>query len=457
MQEKPALQRVVIVGGGFAGLFAARALRRAPVQVTLIDRAEHHLFQPLLYQCATGILSEGKIASPLRNVFKHQRNVKCVMADVTGLDVAARRVVARQSLGQRIEYGYDYLVVAAGLQVSYFGHEEYAVFAPGMKTVADALAIRRRIFGAFEMAESAADGRARQRCLTFAVVGAGPTGVELAGQIREVAAKTLRREYHDIKPEDARVLLFDGVSAPLATFGPSLAARATAALRRLGVELHMGSTVTGVDAGGLEVKDRDGAVRRYDAGTVLWAAGVQAPPLAEAVANATGAERDGVGRIKVGDDLTIPRYPEIFVLGDLMSSRDLPGEAEVAMQSGLYAARRIRRQARRGEDPGGHPFRYRDLGSAAYISRGRAVVTAGPLQLGGFVGWLVWLFIHIAFLAGFRNRVGALFSWSLAFTRGIRLERTFTIDDFAVTPDADAGNAYVLQPTEHDGHNDHRH
>lgn len=253
------------------------------------------------------------------------------------------------------------------------------------------------------------------------------------------------------------MLLFDTVSAPLATFGPSLAALAAGELRKLGVELHMGSTVTGVDFGGLEVKDGGGAVSRHEAGTVLWTAGVQAPPLAADVANATGAERDGTGRIKVGDDLTIPGHPEIFVLGDLMSSRDLPGEAEVAMQSGLYAARRILKQSRRREDHGGPPFRYRDLGSAAYISRGRAVVTAGPLHLGGFVGWLVWLFIHIAFLTGFRNRVGALLGWALAFTRGIRLERTFTIDDIGAAPDTHARSAHLLQPAEHDGHDDHRH
>jgi NADH dehydrogenase len=253
------------------------------------------------------------------------------------------------------------------------------------------------------------------------------------------------------------VLLFDTVSAPLATFGPSLAALAAGELRKLGVELHMGSTVTGVDFGGLEVKDGGGAVSRHEAGTVLWTAGVQAPPLAADVANATGAERDGTGRIKVGDDLTIPGHPEIFVLGDLMSSRDLPCEAEVAMQSGLYAARRILKQSRRREDHGGPPFRYRDLGSAAYISRGRAVVTAGPLHLGGFVGWLVWLFIHIAFLTGFRNRVGALLGWALAFTRRIRLERTFTIDDIGAAPDTHARSAHLLQPAEHDGHDDHRH
>src|SRR5690349_15825611 len=255
--------RVVIVGGGFAGLFAARRLGRAPVQVTLIDRAEHHLFQPLLYQCATGILSEGKIAAPLRQLLKSHRNVEFVIADVTGLDPASRRVLARRPLGEQIEFGYDYLVLAAGVRQSYFGHDEYATFAPGMKTIEDAMKIRRRVFGAFEMAESAGDPAERSRWLTFALVGAGPTGVELAGQIREVATKTLRREYRRIRPEDARVLLFDGGSAPLAMFGPRPSGMAARDLGKLGVELHMGSIVTHVDPYGLEVKDHAGKVTRH--------------------------------------------------------------------------------------------------------------------------------------------------------------------------------------------------
>src|SRR5215472_95613 len=460
MHDQAGPRRVVIVGGGFAGLFAARRLRRAPVAITLIDRAQHHVFQPLLYQCATGILSEGKIASPLREVLKSHRNVECVMAEVTGLDPAGQRVIARRPLGEQVEFGYDYLILAAGVRQSYFGHDEYARFAPGMKTIADTLTIRRRVFGAFEMAETATDPAERTRWLTFALVGAGPTGVELAGQIREVATKTLRREYRHIKPEDARVLLFDGGKAPLSAFGPALSALAARDLRKLGVELHMGSIVTSVDERGLDVKDHDGNVSRHEAGMVLWTAGVEAPPLAEAVAKVTGAERDRAGRIEVGDDLTIPGHPEIFVLGDLMTLRGLPGVAEVAMQSGLYAARRIHRQARGQEDPRGPepvpPFRYRDLGSAAYISRGRAVVSAGRLHFGGFPGWLAWLFIHIAFLTGYRNRVGAILSWWFAFARDIRRERPFPVDGVGVMRDIYGTRPYPVSPpagggTEHTG------
>ena len=390
------VRRVVIVGGGFAGLFAVRMLGRAPVQVTLIDRAEHHLFQPMLYQCATGILSEGKIAAPLRQLLgKHRNvnffppvqvtlidraehhlfqpmlyqcatgilsegkiaaplrqllakhgNVEFVIAEVTGIDAGRRQVLARRPLGEQVEFGYDYLIVAAGVRQSYFGHDEYAPIAPGMKTIEDAMKIRRRIFGAFEMAESAGDPAERARWLTFALVGAGPTGVELAGQIREVATKTLRREYRHIKPEDARVLLFDGGTAPLAMFGPKLSALAARDLGKLGVELHMGSIVTHVDAGGLEVKDHDGKLTRYDTWNVLWTAGVEAPPVATAVAKATGAQQDRAGRIVVGKDLAIPGHPEILVTGDVMSLDKLPGVAEVAMQTGLYAGRKIAHLAR---------------------------------------------------------------------------------------------------------------
>ena len=341
--------RVVIIGGGFGGLFAARALRRSDVAITLVDRAQHHLFQPLLYQVATGILSEGQIAAPLRDVLKRHRNVECVLADVVDVDVEAHRVVAERPGGERITLPYDDLIVAAGVRQSYFGHDEFARWAPGMKTVADALAIRRRVFGAFELAETATDPDEQRRWLTFAVVGAGPTGVELAGQIRELATRTLHAEFRHIRPEDARVLLFDGGSAPLASFGPALSAKAAAALRDLGVELHLGSIVTDVDGDGLEVRDGAGTTTRHEAGTVLWAAGVEAPPVAEALATATGARRDRAGRIEVQPDLTIPGHPEISVVGDLMSLKALPGVAEVAMQSGLYAGRRIRHRVGDGK------------------------------------------------------------------------------------------------------------
>jgi NADH dehydrogenase len=425
--------RVVIIGGGFGGLFAARALRKSPVSVTLIDRAQHHLFQPLLYQCATGILSEGQITAPLRAVLRRHRNVECVMAEVTGIDAGGRVVRARRPLGEQIEFGYDHLIVAAGVTQSYFGHEEFAALAPGMKTISDALTIRRRVFGAFELAETATDPREQQRWLTFALVGAGPTGVELAGQIRELATRTLRREFRNIQPQDARVLLFDGGAAPLASFGPKLSDKAARTLRDLGVELHMDSVVTDIDRDGLQVRAKDGSTSRYEARIVLWTAGVEAPPVAAAIAAATGAGRDRAGRIQVGDDLTVAGHPEISVIGDLMSLRKLPGVAEVAMQAGWYAGNRIQRKVA-GRAAAG-PFRYRDVGSAAYISRGRAVLSAGPLRLGGFAGWVAWLFIHIAFLTGYRNRVGAILTWWVAFTRDSRRERAFTTAQVGVLSD----------------------
>jgi NADH dehydrogenase len=425
--------RVVIVGGGFAGLFAARALRRAPVQVTLIDSRQHHLFQPLLYQCATGILSEEKIAAPLRDVLRKHRNVDCELAEVTGIDAERRVVIARRPLQDRVEFGYDHLILAAGVQQSYFGHDEFARYAPGMKTISDAMVIRRRVFGAFEMAETATSPAERRRWLTFALVGAGPTGVELAGQLRELAIKTLRGEYRHIKPEEARVLLFDAGDAPLAPFGPALSAKAAKTLDKLGVEQHMHSIVTGIDVTGLNVRNADGEVDRYDAGTVLWTAGVAAPPVAKAVAEATGAAQDRAGRIVVGKDLSVPGHPEIMVIGDMMSLDKLPGVAEVAMQSGLYAGHRIRREVT--GQPAGKPFKYHDLGSAAYLSRGNAVVAVGRVRFSGFPGWVVWLFIHIAFMTGYRNRLGAVLTWWLAFTRDMRRERTFTTRDVATVHD----------------------
>ncbi len=424
MTDQSGQRRVVIVGGGFAGLFAARALRRSNVSVTMIDRSQHHVFQPLLYQCATGILSEGKIATPLRDLLKKYKNVDCVMAEVIDFDVDGQRVIARRVGGDRLEYGYDDLIVAAGVRQSYFGHDEFARWAPGMKTISDALAIRRRIYGAFEMAQTARTPEERRAWLTFVLVGGGPTGVELAGQLKEVATKTLRAEFRTIQPEDARVLLFDGGTAPLAVFGPKLSRKAAATLDKLGVEQHMGSIVTHVDQGWVLVRDHAGEQARYDANTVLWTAGVEAPPVAGALAAATGAECDRSGRIMVEKDLTISGHPEISVLGDMMCLDKLPGVAEVAMQSGLYTGHRIKRRA--AGNMAEKPFRYHDLGSAAYISRGRAVVSAGPLQVGGFPGWGIWLFIHIAFLTGYRNRLGAVLTWWLAFTRDVRRERAFT-------------------------------
>ncbi len=420
----PAAHRVVIIGGGFGGLFAARALRRAPVEVTLVDRAGHHLFQPLLYQCATGILSEGQIAAPLRSVLKRHRNVSVELAEVVDLDAERRQVIARRPGGTQLALPYDELIVAAGVQQSYFGHDEYAQWAPGMKTLADALSIRRKVFGAFEMAVTANDPAEQRRWLTFALVGGGPTGVELAGQLRELASKTLRADFRNLDPDSARVVLFDGGAEPLASFGSKLSTKAADVLKDRGVELHMHSLVTAVDRYGLVVRDSSGDETRYDAGTVLWTAGVKAPPLADKVAAATGAKQDKLGRIEVTETLTIPDHPEISVIGDLMSRDNLPGVAEVAMQGGLYAGRRIRHELT-GRGAKGS-FRYRDLGSAAYISRGHAVISTRRLHFDGFLGWVSWLFIHIAFLTGYRNRIGAVMTWALAFTRDTRRERAFT-------------------------------
>jgi NADH:ubiquinone reductase (H+-translocating) len=423
-------RRVVIVGGGFAGLFAARAFRRRPVQVTLVDRAAHHLFQPLLYQCATGMLSEGQVAMPLRAILRRHQNVDCVLAEATGFDIDGRVVHAMRPTGGDIEFPYDDLILAVGVRQSYFGHDEFAAFAPGMKTLADALLIRRRVFGAFEMAQSATDPAERRRWLSFAVVGAGPTGVELAGQIRELATSTLSKQFHHIDPTEAVVRLFDGGDAALAAFGPKLSARAAAALTGLGVELHLGSIVTDVNATGLVVHGSDGVSTPYEARTVLWAAGVAAAPVADLLAKATGAEQDRAGRIRVQPDLTLPGHPEISVVGDVMSLHDLPGVGEVAMQTGYYAAKRIRNVAG-GQTRPPPPFKYRDLGSAAYIARGQAVVTVGRVHLSGRIGWMAWLGIHLAFLTGFRNRAGAVITWAIAFSRQSRRERAFTMQQVA--------------------------
>lgn len=420
--------RVLVVGGGFAGMYAVRRLSGAGAEITLLDRGTSNLFQPLLYQCATGLLSEGQITSPLRSLLRRHHDVRVLLGEAHDLDPARRVVTARRPDASTFELPYDHLVVAAGMRQSYFGHPEFARHAPGMKSIDDALAIRRRVLGAFEMAETLPSAEERREWLTFAVAGAGPTGVELAGQIRELALRTIEREFRRIDPAEARVLLFDGGTSVLSSFSPTLSRRAQDTLTRLGVETVLGVHVTGVDAAGVVTTAKDGTTTRYDARTVLWTAGVEAAPFLARVAAALGATPDHQGRIPVQPDLTVAGRPEIRVVGDVMSLSGLPGLAEVAMQSGRHAGAEIRRRI---TDPGAAPtpFRYRDLGSAAYISHGHAVLAVGPLKLSGRVGWLAWGAIHIAFLAGVRNRFATLASWLLTLGFRRRAERAVTYGD----------------------------
>jgi NADH dehydrogenase len=348
-----------------------------------------------------------------------------VLGEALDVDPVRGAVVARRPDGSVFELAYDYLIVAVGMRTSYFGHSEFAEFAQGLKTVDDALAIRRRVLGAFEMAETIEDPEQRREWLTFAVTGAGPTGVELAGQIRELAVRTISREFRSIHPSEARVLLFDGADAVLAQFGPTLSAKAQGILHRIGVETKLGVLVSKIDATGLVTTDRQGNETRYAARTVLWTAGVEAVPFVSAVAKATGAQTDRQGRISVTPDLCVPEHPNIWVVGDVSSLDRLPGVAEVAMQGGLHVANEIRRRLAHPDQPP-RPFRYRDLGTAAYICRGHAVLRLGPIQLSGFLGWLMWGGIHIAFLAGVRNRVRTLTAWLVTLGLNRRAERTTT-------------------------------
>ena len=422
--EAAARHRVVVVGAGFGGLPAVRRLGREPVDVTLVDRRNHHLFQPLLYQVATGMLSPGQIAPPIRHVVRRHENVQVELAEVTGFDLDRRVVHATSAAGlHALEIPYDSLIVAAGVQQSYFGHDELARYAPGMKTIDDALELRRRIFGAFEMAEVATDPVEQEQWLTVVIVGAGPTGVELAGQVRELAVRCLNGEFRTFEPSAVRVLLLDGGKQPLATFGNRLSDTATRELRRLGVELHMGARVVGVDAAGVDVAGADGSNSRIDARTTIWAAGVEASPLAAALAAASGADLDRAGRIEVLPDLTLPGHPEVFAVGDMATIDKLPGVAEVAMQGGLHAANTIMRRSK-GKEP--VPFKYRDLGSVATIGRFRAIASLRKLRLSGFPGWVVWFFVHIAFLTGFSGRVSTMARWLRSMVGRGRAERQFS-------------------------------
>jgi NADH dehydrogenase len=424
MAESPGRHRVVVVGGGFGGLPACRLLGHRPVDVTLVDRRNHHLFQPLLYQVATGMLSPGQIAPPIRHVVRKYKNVRVELAVVTGFDLDRRVVHATSAAGiNAIELPYDSLIVAAGVNQSYFGHDELARYAPGMKTIDDAMELRRRIFGAFEMAEVAEDPAEQEKWLTVVIVGAGPTGVELAGQVRELAVRCLKGEFRTFDPASVRVLLLDGGKEPLATFGDRLSEKATKELERAGVELRMGSRVVGVDAFGVDVAMADGSKSRIEAHTTIWAAGVQASPLAAMLAEASGAELDRAGRILVLPDLTLPGHPEVFAVGDMAALGKLPGVAEVAMQGGLHAANTISRRLK-GKDT--VPFKYRDLGSVATIGRFRAIASVRKLRLSGFPGWVVWFFVHLAFLSGVGNRLSSMIRWIRSMIGRGRAEREFS-------------------------------
>jgi NADH dehydrogenase len=390
--------------------------------VTLVDRQAHHLFQPLLYQVATGVLSQGNIAPPLRDVLRHQRNAHVVLAEVGSIDLE-RRTVACRLLDWTSELAYDSLIVAAGSGQSYFGHDDFAVHAPGMKTIDDALEVRGRIFGAFELAELEEDPVRRSAYLTFVVVGAGPTGVEMAGQIAELSRYSLRSNFRRIDTAAARIVLLDGSPRILSTFDEQLARRAAAKLERMGVEIRTGTLVTGIDAAGVELKTGDG-FERLAAMTKIWSAGVQASPLGSMLAAQAGLEPTRSGQVPVRADCTLPRHPEVFVVGDLMSLDLLPGLAEVAMQSGRHAAAEIRRRLDGDTQP--RPFRYRDLGSLAAVSRYYAIGERRRARVWGFVGWLFWLVVHLTFLTGFKNRVSALFHWTISFFGRSRPERTIT-------------------------------
>jgi NADH dehydrogenase len=422
--------RVVIVGGGFGGLKAARALARTDVEVTLVDRHNYHLFQPLSYQVATGSLSPGDIAVPLRQILGRQANARVVMGEVSGFDLDARTVAVAPAIAGTAPYALEYerLIVAGGSSYSYFGHEQWRRLALEVKSLDSALQVRGRILQAFEAAELTSDPEERADWLTFVVVGAGPTGVEIAGQIAELAADTMH-QFRSEASERARILLIETVDRVLSGFPPSLSRKALRSLETIGVTPMLGHTVSDVGTRSIEISDPDGTRSRIPARTVVWAAGVTASPLAAALAQATGAQVDRAGRLAVEADLTLPGHPEVIALGDMVAVREagsgeaqaLPGLAPVAIQQGAYAARSVTAGLRGRDMP---PFRYHDKGSLATIGRARAVAQIGPLRVSGAIAWLLWLVVHLYYLVGFENRAVVLLRWSYSFVshgRGTRL------------------------------------
>jgi NADH:ubiquinone reductase (H+-translocating) len=422
MGHMPGKHRVVILGGGFGGLSAAQALRHAPVEVTLIDRRNFHLFQPLLYQVATGSLSPGEIAAPIRGVLHKQKNTRVLLGEAVDIDPAAKSVALKD--GTTVEY--DSLIVATGSQSSFFGHDEWGEWAPALKTVEDATMIRHKILLAFEAAERISDPVQRAEWLTFVIVGAGPTGVELAGALGEIAHHTLKEDFRSVKPSDATILLVDGASRVLTPYPEDLSRKAEEQLRKLGVTTRFGLIVSGVDANGVTVKTSSGT-ERINSHTVIWAAGVAITEFGKQLARRTAAETVKGGLIKVSSDLTVPNYPDIFVLGDLAYVTDtkgkaLPGVAQVAMQGGTYAASTIVKRLR--NRPQAKPFHYFDKGELAVIGRAAAVARVFGLHLSGLLAWLVWLFIHLLYIVEFQSRIVVAIEWGflyLTYNRGARL------------------------------------
>ena len=447
MSARDRAHRVVVVGGGFGGLQATRGLRGAPVEITLIDRRNFHLFQPLTYQVATGALSPGEVAYPLRAVFKRDRNVRVLLAEVARFDLDRREVVLRSAAGLPAPepVTYDTLIVAGGSHYSYFGHDEWSAQAAEVKSLESALTVRSSILAAFEAAEIERDPELRGEWLTFVVVGAGPTGVEMAGQIAELARDTLRGDFRTADPGSGRILLVEAAERVLTSFPPSLSAKAERSLRRLGVTPVLGSTVVDVDETGVTIERADGATRRIPARTVVWAAGVTASRLASALAELTGAEQDRAGRVTIEEDLTLPGHPEVFALGDMVRVRGrdgaavtLPGVAPVAMQQGRYAAEAVRARLQGRVAP---PFRYRDKGNLATIGRAAAVADVKGVKLSGFLAWVTWLVVHLFYLVGFQNRLLVLIRWSISFATRGRGARLITDAEAEASPDSELGGA----------------
>ncbi|MCU1259469.1 MAG: dehydrogenase-like protein [Bryobacterales bacterium] len=420
MHTEAVRHRVLIIGAGFAGLNAAKGLKRADADVTVIDKRNFHLFQPLLYQVATGALSPGEIAAPIRAVLRRNQNTRVLLGEVTGIDVEARRVLMKDGGTEE----YDTLILAAGATDNYFTHPEWAEFAPGLKSVENATEIRRRILIAFEYAERTVDAEKRKAFLTFVIIGGGATGVEMAGAISEIARDTVKHDFRSINPAEAEVLLVEGTHRVLSTYPEDLSEKAEEQLHKLGVHTLTHSMATGIDAEGVDIKLGDGT-RRIATRTVIWAAGVRASPLGKMIAEQTGATLDKGGRVTVQQDCSLRGHPEILVLGDLANftqdGSPLPGVAPVSIQMGSYAAKLIQSRLQ-GEAHGS--FRYWDKGNMATIGRAAAVAQIGRLHFGGTVAWLLWLFIHLMYLVGFQNRIVVMIQWVYAYVtmnRGARL------------------------------------